>query len=275
MRTNTRQPGKRRWRRGTAGAFRSEALVEEAAAPACVLDSQGRVIVANRALEVLLGVGVSGGLRGRTLPALAYPPDEELAHAAAQQVLAEGLDRCQVEARWVRIHSRELVWASWDLSLVRDRRGRPELAIAMVRDLTETKRSAHEGRFFEFLFKLIGDADSSHQVLTAAVQTICHFTRCAMGQVWLPAGDVLVCSPTWFCSGYGFEKLHAASEEVTYEPGQGLPGLAWASRQPLLLEDVRDLGRFDRAFAAQRAGVREALAVPVTGAEGVVAVLEL
>jgi PAS domain S-box-containing protein len=110
MRTNTRQPGKRRWRRGTAGAFRSEALVEEAAAPACVLDSQGRVIVANRALEVLLGVGVSGGLRGRTLPALAYPPDEELAHAAAQQVLAEGLDRCQVEARWVRIHSRELVW---------------------------------------------------------------------------------------------------------------------------------------------------------------------
>ena len=64
MRTNTRQPGKRRWRRGTAGAFRSEALVEEAAAPACVLDSQGRVIVANRALEVLLGVGVSGGVAG-------------------------------------------------------------------------------------------------------------------------------------------------------------------------------------------------------------------
>jgi hypothetical protein len=62
MRTNTRQAGKRHWRRGTAGAFRSEAL-----------------------------------------------------------------------------------------------------AIAMVRDLTETKRSAHEGRFFEFLFKLIGDADSSHQ----------------------------------------------------------------------------------------------------------------
>jgi PAS domain S-box-containing protein len=275
MRTNTRQPGKRRWRRGTAGALRSEALVEEAAAPACVLDDHGRVIVANRALEQLLGVGVSGGLRGRTLPTLAYPPDEELARAAVQQVLAEGLDRCQVEARWVRVHSRELVWGSWDLSLVRDRRGRPELAIAMVRDLTEMKRSDHERRFFEFMFKLIGEADSSHQVLTAAVQTICHFTRCAMGQVWLPAGGVLVCSPTWYCSGYGFERLHASSEQVNYELGQGLPGLAWAKGEPLLLEDVREQGRFDRAVAAQRAGVREALAVPVTGAEGVVAVLEL
>jgi PAS domain S-box-containing protein len=273
MRTNGRQ-STRRWRRGTAGALRSEALVEEATAPACVLDRSGRIIVANHALEQLLGVA-AGGLGGRTLPSLAYPPDEELANAAVQQVLSEGLDRCQVEGRWVRVFSRELVWGSWDLSLVRDRRGRPELAIAMVRDLTAMKRSEHERRFFQFMFKLIGEADSSHQVLTAAVQTICHFTRCAMGQVWLPAGGVLVCSPTWYCSGYGFEKLHAASEQVRYELGQGLPGLAWAKGQPLQLDDIRDTGRFDRAVAAQRAGVREAMAVPVTGAEGVVAVLEL
>jgi two-component system, LuxR family, sensor kinase FixL len=249
--------------------------VEEAAAPACVLDDQGRVLVANRALELLLGVGASGGLCGRTLASLAYPPDEELAQAAVQQVLVEGLDRCQVDARWVRIYSRELVWAAFDLSLVRDRRGRPELAIAMVRDLTAMKRSEHERRFFEFMFKLIGEADSSHEVLTAAVQTICHFTRCGMGQVWLPAGNVLVCSPSWYCSGYGFEKLHVASEEIDYRLGEGLPGLAWAKRQPLLLEDIRQSGRFDRAVAAQRAGVREAMAVPVTGADGVVAVLEL
>ena len=35
---------------------------------------------------------------------------------------------------------------------VRDRRGRPELAIAMVRDLSQIKRSEHERRFFEFMF---------------------------------------------------------------------------------------------------------------------------
>jgi PAS domain S-box-containing protein len=275
MRTNARQGGRRQWRRGTAGALRSEALVEDTAAPACVLDRHGRILIANRPLEGLLGASPAGGLRGRTLPSLAYPPDEELAFAAVQQVLEEGLDRCQVEARWVRVFSRELVWGAFDLSLVRDRRGRPELAIAMVRDLTEMKRSEHERRFFEFMFKLIGEADSSHQVLAAAVQTICHFTRCAMGQVWLPAGEVLVCSPSWYCNGYGFEKLHAASEAVTYELGEGLPGLAWAKGQPMALDDIRDSGRFDRAIAAQRAGVREAMAVPVAGGEGVVAVLEL
>ena len=106
--------------------------------PACLLDRGGRIIVANRALEELLAAATAGGLPGRGLPSLAYPPDEQLARAA--------------------------------------------------------------------------------------VQTICHFTRCAMGQVWLPAGNLLVCSPTWYCSGYGFEKLHAASEEASYKLGQGLPG---------------------------------------------------
>jgi two-component system sensor kinase FixL len=81
--------------------------------------------------------------------------------------------------------------------------------------------------------------------------------------------------PSWYCSGYGFEKLHAASEAVTYELGEGLPGLAWAKSQPMALDDIRDSGRFDRALPAQRAGVREAMAVPITGADGVMAVLEL
>jgi hypothetical protein len=58
-------------------------------------------------------VGTAAGLGGRSLPSLAYPPDEQLARAAVRQVLSEGLDRCQVEGRWVRVLSRELVWGSW------------------------------------------------------------------------------------------------------------------------------------------------------------------
>jgi PAS domain S-box-containing protein len=224
---------------------------------------------------VLLGSGVAGGLEGRTLVSLTYPPDADRSREALESVFEDGLDRYQVDNRCVRVHTRELVWGTWDLSLVRDHRGRPGLAIAMVRDLTQMKRSEQERRFFEFMFKLIGEAEDSHAVLTAAVQTICHFTRCGMGQVWLPAGEVLVCSPSWYHSGYGFEKLHAASEQLDYERGEGLPGLAWATGQPQLLPDVRDPERYDRAVQAQRAGVREAMAVPVMGAAGAVAVLEL
>ena len=122
------------------------------------------------------------------------------------------------------LDNRELVWGTWDLSLLRDGRGRPEIALAVVRDRTEIVRSEQERRFFEFLLKIIGEAEDSEAVLAAAVQTICHFTRCAMGQVWLPAVDVLVASPAWYHSGYGFDQLRAASEHLRYERGAGLPG---------------------------------------------------
>ena len=262
-------------RRGPPGDLGTGALVKRTTAPACVVDRFGRIVAANHSLEVLLGSGAAGGLDGRTLVSLTYPPDADRSREVLESVFGEGLDRCQVDNRCVRVHTRELVWGTWDLSLVRDHRGRPGLAIAMVRDLTQMKRSEQERRFFEFMFKLIGEAEDSHAVLTAAVQTICHFTRCGMGQVWLPAGEVLVCSPSWYHSGYGFEKLHAASEQLDYGRGEGLPGLAWATGQPQLLPDVRDPERYDRAAQAQRAGVREAMAVPVMGAAGAVAVLEL
>jgi PAS domain S-box-containing protein len=262
-------------RRGPPGDLGTGTLVQLAKAPACVIDRFGRIVTANNALESLLGSGVAGGLEGRTLLSLTYPPDADRSREALESVFQDGLDRYQVDSRCVRVHTRELVWGTWDLSLVRDHRGRPGLAIAMVRDLTQMKRSEQERRFFEFMFKLIGEAEDSHAVLAAAVQTICHFTRCGMGQVWLPAGEVLVCSPSWYHSGYGFEKLHAASEQLDYARGEGLPGLAWATGQPELLPDVRDPERFDRATHAQRAGVREALAVPVMGSGGAVAVLEL
>jgi PAS domain S-box-containing protein len=276
MRLNGRVAGRRRMRRrGPPGDLGSAALVQLTTAPACAIDRLGRIVTANHALEVLLGSGVSGGLEGRTLVSLTYPPDADRSREALESVFDDGLDRYQVDNRCVRVHTRELVWGTWDLSLVRDHRGRPGLAIAMVRDLTQMKRSEQERRFFEFMFKLIGEAEDSHAVLTAAVQTICHFTRCGMGQVWLPAGEVLVCSPSWYHSGYGFEKLHAASEQLDYQRGEGLPGLAWATGKPQLLPDVRDPEQYDRAAQAQRAGVREAMAVPVMGAAGAVAVLEL
>ncbi|HEU4399166.1 MAG TPA: PAS domain S-box protein, partial [Actinomycetota bacterium] len=136
-----RVAGRRRMRRrGPPGDLGTGALVRRTASPACVIDRFGRIVAANHSLEALLGTGVAGGLEGRTLISLTYPPDADRSREALESVFGEGLDRHQVDNRCVRVHTRELVWGTWDLSLVRDGRGRPGLAIAMVRDLTQMKR---------------------------------------------------------------------------------------------------------------------------------------
>jgi PAS domain S-box-containing protein len=271
--TNGRLRGRRRGRRGLPGDLRSIALVEQALSPACVLDSSGRIVAANRQLKDLLGCGIEG-LSGRSIASLAYPPDADLTRTAVTALFDKGLDRQQVDTRCVRIDNQQLVWGALDLSLVRDGRGRPAVAVVMVRDRTEVMRSEQERRFLEFILKTLGEAETSDEMLAAGLETVCHFTRCSMGQVWLPDGDTLACSPAWYSRGYGIEHLRSASQLLRYPRGSGLPGLVWASGQPCLLHDVDDPARFDRAAAAGRAGVGEALAVPMHSASGLVAVLE-
>ncbi len=272
MRTNGRL--RRHWgRRGLPGDLRSVAIVEQALSPACVLDSSGRIVAANRPLKDLLGCGIEG-LSGRSIGSLAYPPDADLAREAVTAVFEQGLDRHQVDARCVRIDNQQLVWGGWDLSLVRDGRGRPTVAVAMVRDRTEVMRSEQERRFLEFILKTLGEAETSDDMLAAGLETVCHFTRCSMGQVWLPDGDILACGSVWYSRGYGLDHLRSASQLSRYGRGIGLPGLVWSTGQPCLLPAVDDPARFDRAAAVSRAGVSEALAVPMQSSSGLVAVLE-
>jgi PAS domain S-box-containing protein len=253
--------------------LRAVAAVERATVPAGVLDPNGMLVAANRPLEELLGVGL-GGLLGRSLGSLAHPGDVDAVRGALAAVLGRGADRHLVEARCVRLDDQQLVWGAFDLSPVRDQRGRARLAVAVVRDLTEALRAEHERRFLEFLLASLGEGDDGDAMLAAAVQTICQVTRCALGQAWVPDGGVLVCGGPSYASRYGFEALRSASERLGYQRGAGLPGLVWATGRPCLVEGADDPARFDRAAAARRAGVAEVIAVPVETSSGLLAVLE-
>jgi len=242
---------------------------------ACVLDADGRIMDANPALGELLGCAVER-LKGRTLATIAYPEDVTLAGGALGTVFGQGIDRSQVDLRCVRLDNHKLIWGAWDFSLLRDTWGRPEFAVALVRDLSQAMQAEYERRFFEFMLRTIGAAEDSDAMLSDAIKTICHFTRCAMGQVWLPRNGLLVCSPAWHAARYGFDQLRSASTMMRYEHGAGLPGLVWTTGEPQQLADtdVHDPALFDRAHEAYRAGIREVMAVPLATPAGLIAVME-
>jgi hypothetical protein len=112
----------------------------------------------------------------------------------------------------------------------------------MVRDLTAMKRSEHERRFFEFTFKLTGEADSSHEVLTAAVQTICHFTR-RHGPGVAARRQRPGLQPVLVLQRLRVREAARGQRLDRLPARRGPAGLAWAKRQPLLLEDIRQPGR--------------------------------
>jgi PAS domain S-box-containing protein len=277
MQVHARMGGRRRFRRRVVPARqRAAAILGRAPLAACALDADGRILDANPALGELLGCAAES-LKGRSLATLAYLEDVPLATGLLATVFGEQADRVETELRCVRLDNHKLVWGAWDLSLLRDAWGRPELAIGLVRDRSQAMQAAYERRVFEFMLRTIGAAEDSEAMLADAVKTICHLTRCAMGQVWVPRDGVLVCSPAWHAAGYGFAQLRTASTMLRYEHGEGLPGLVWTTGEPRMLTGVElhDPQRFDRAREADRAGIREVLAVPLATPAGLIAVMEL
>lgn len=120
----------------------------------------------------------------------------------------------------------------------------------------------------------IGSAEDLETALTDVLAQIGDTTGWMAGESWLPAaGEVLVRGSVWSSAGAALEKFHAAGEDLSFDPGQGLPGRAWSSRAPAWISSVQDDPNFIRAGAAARANLHTGFAIPVLKGNEVVAVI--
>lgn len=90
-----------------------------------------------------------------------------------------------------------------------------------------------------------------------------------VSEVWVPEGDRLVFGGGSYGPLSGFE---AASREVSFARGEGLPGRAWAEARPVVLKGF-DGSYFRRTEAAAAAGLTAAVAIPVFAGAALKAVL--
>ena len=95
------------------------------------------------------------------------------------------------------------------------------------------------------------------------------FIRAA--EIWVPQGEVLVFGDALYGGLDAFAEL---SRGVTFAPGEGLPGQAWAARRPVLMTDLKDPA-FRRVAAAAEAGLTSGIALPVFFGDTVRAVVVL
>jgi PAS domain S-box-containing protein len=123
---------------------------------------------------------------------------------------------------------------------------------------------------------LIAEAETVDSALELALREICEATGSVLGQAWTvnADGSHLECSPAWYAAAEGLEPFRRGSEEIDFEPGGGLPGRVWASREPAWIKDVRRDLNFPRSALAEEVGLGAGMAVPVLDGENVVSVIE-
>jgi PAS domain S-box-containing protein len=99
-----------------------------------------------------------------------------------------------------------------------------------------------------------------------------------VGAAWEPepGGGGLRCVATWRAPGADpGGAFTRATRDRTFAPGEGLPGRAWRDGEPLWISDVLHEPNFLRREAAEAAGLRAMLAVPVLGGAEALGAIEL
>lgn len=92
--------------------------------------------------------------------------------------------------------------------------------------------------------------------------------------LWLVNGDAIECVDAWNSGRPGLAAFTAASRQLQFPRGVGLPGRVWASGQAVRIHELTTDPQFPRAGAAKDAGLRSGFGFPITNMDGVAGVIE-
>ncbi|GGN90965.1 PAS domain S-box protein [Haloarcula pellucida] len=145
----------------------------------------------------------------------------------------------------------------------------------VMRDITDRKRLRAERELYHDTTQRILQADSFEDGLHVGLEAVGSAMDWQYGEAWVrSAEDHLERVPGWYVASESAEAFANATSPISFEPGSGLVGHVWESGSPEWVTDITtDEAPFVRASAADDAGLRAALGVPILSDHTVVAVM--
>lgn len=132
----------------------------------------------------------------------------------------------------------------------------------------------------EEVARAANEAESVEEAGSVALHAVCRFTEWPAGHLCVPDADdptVLVSSGVWALPDAGaadYGALRRVTDSLRFPRGVGLPGTVAETGAPVWSVDVVSDPGFIRADDGASLGIVSAMALPVLGRAGVIAVLE-
>jgi len=152
------------------------------------------------------------------------------------------------------------------------------------REKTHLRQSAKQNRsegeeqlsLLQTITMEVAAASDLASALEVVLRDVCEKTGWILGHAWVPNqdGTALEFRSAWYCGDGELKPFRGVSEGLHFNPGVGLPGRVWKSKQPAWVENVTDDPNFPRSGAARTAGLKTGVAIPILSGGTVIAVLE-
>jgi PAS domain S-box-containing protein len=268
-------------------ALPARALLEALPDTVVVADADGRIAYVNPAMTALLG-HTPADLLGRSLAVL-MPERFRSAHGAGfARFRATGqgeLLGATTQVPALHANGQEiavgLTLARLDPAPGSDTDA--AVVVAVLRDSSTTillERQLQVSRYLTATLRVtaaLTEAPDADVAFERLLPTLCTQLDWDAATIWQAEGNGgrLLHAGTWTTPGASVSTLAADAAVRSFARGEGLPGLAWQDRAPVVVEDLWTDPRFLRPDAARADVLRTGVAFPVMRGDTLLAVCEL
>jgi sigma-B regulation protein RsbU (phosphoserine phosphatase) len=269
------------------------ALLEALPDVVVVVDRSGCIVYANPALRSLLG-HEPAALRGRPLTLL-IPEHLRTAYAVGfDRLLSErpGLPVGRTTQIPVLHANGSEVIVEITLSRLDDEgddEGDGEgtvvggVMVGVLRDVSTSlrlERQLEVARYLNATLRVtaaLTEAPDADVAFERLLPTLCAELDWDAATLWQPesCGGRLAHAGTWTSPGQTVPAMQEDTRVRTFVRGEGLPGVVWQTREPVVVEDLWNDRRFIRSGAARADGLRTGVAFPVLRGDTLLGVCEL
>ncbi|MEW6498355.1 MAG: PAS domain S-box protein, partial [Cyanobacteriota bacterium] len=134
-----------------------------------------------------------------------------------------------------------------------------------LNDITERKRREQHLKAETATTRVLAEADTLSEAIPKILQAICQSLGWERGEFWSVdnQGKELRCIETWQLEFFQVSEFEAATAQVSFVLGEGLPGRVWASGEPSWMSNVVENPDFLRGAIAAKVGLHAAFGFPI------------
>ena len=144
------------------------------------------------------------------------------------------------------------------------------------RDISESKRVEQQRNARLAVTHVLSQAGETKEVARGVLHAVCENLGWDVGFFWTVTedGQALACLETWHRPDLLLAEFEEASCKHKFASGEGIPGMVWASGQPIWLRNLPSEPDLPRAAPLANNGLQSAFASPIVVGDQTLGVIE-
>lgn len=147
--------------------------------------------------------------------------------------------------------------------------------LGVATDITERIQTEKRLAVQYTTVRVLAEAMSLDEAAPQILKSICEALQWELGELWSADSrtNLLYRSHSWYDPQGLFAEFDQRSAQITFSPGEGLPGCVWDIGEPVWLSDIQKEPEFVRRQDAEQAGMHGAFAFPLRRGSQILGVL--